>query len=132
MTIAEAAERDRDEEARCLAALRAVRWPLAVVCPRCGGSRHKVHSRQNGGRRKLFCFGCARTFNELTGTPFANSKLPLSLWFRCAARMSGAEPTCEELAGRLGVRLATAWRMRGVMQSVLADPVMGRAFGGLS
>jgi transposase-like protein len=135
MTIREAVERDQETEQGCLDLLRKTRWPQGASCPRCGDSRFNYHANQNGGKRKRLCLGCQRTYNELTGTPFANSKLPLHLWFRCALSMNQGKkyPTCDELAKRLGVKLTTAWRMRRVINRAQCDPVLGRLFlGGAS
>jgi transposase-like protein len=128
MTIRQAIQEDQKAERLCLELLRETRWSNGVSCPRCGDTRHTTHANQNGGRRKLLCQGCGRTYNELTGTPFANSKLPLKLWFRCAARMNEGRPTCEQLSESLGVKLATAWRMRRVINRAQADPVLGPLF----
>jgi len=130
MTIKEAIQSERDAEQRCLDLLRLTRWADGIHCPRCGDTRFNYHANQNGGRRKRLCLGCERTYNELTGTPFANSKLPLKVWFKCAARMNEGATTCDELSKRLGVKLATAWRMRRVISNAQADPVIGRLFSG--
>ena len=114
-------------EDRLLERLRAQRWRDGLRCPRCGGADCAVHMRSGAaGRRKLLCYGCARTFNDLTGTPFARSHLPLSSWFSAAKLMDGRLPTCATLARKLNVKLATAWHMRRVLRSALDDPSLRR------
>lgn len=118
-------------EAAFLAKWRARRWKEGLRCPRCGGKDCAVHMRSGaGGRRKLLCRGCGRTFNDLTGTPFARSHLPLSVWFAASRLMAGREPTCVEIARKLKVKVATAWRVRRILNRALADPALRRMLTG--
>lgn len=114
-------------EVLLLERVRAERWKAGLRCPRCGGRDCALHMRRGAaGRRKLLCYACGRTFNDLTGTPFARSHLPLSAWFAAARLMAEGRPTCAELARRLQVKLATAWRVRRVLRRALADPALRR------
>jgi transposase-like protein len=66
----------------CYQTLRRIRWPGGVRCPRCGSGRVTIHTRRTRTPRlKYLCFGCRRTFSDLTDTVFARSNLPLSTWF---------------------------------------------------
>ena len=110
-------------ESQCLELLRARRWPQGIRCPRCSAERWRVHARPRASARlKYRCLQCRRVFNDLTGTAFAKSRLPLWKWFDCAGKLREGNATCAQLAGRLGVKVATAWRMRAVLRRMLCDP----------
>ncbi|MBI3298649.1 MAG: IS1 family transposase [Elusimicrobia bacterium] len=109
--------------------LQAARWRAGLRCPRCASPRCGVFMREDAsGRRKLRCLACGRVFNDLTGTPMARSHLPLTAWHRAARLMLDGEPSCADLARRLGVKISTAWRLRRALRAVLADPVLRPVF----
>jgi transposase-like protein len=110
--------------------LQSLRWKDGLRCPRCGDAGCWLHARGKGGRRKLRCGACGRTFNDLTGTPLARSHLPLSLWAAAARIMLAGRPTCSELSRKLRVKLATAWRVRRVLSRVVADEVLRQVLAG--
>lgn len=114
-------------EVALLERFRVQRWKDGLRCPRCNGTECSVHMRSGAaGRRKLLCYGCGRTFNDLTGTPLARSHLPLSTWAAAAKLMAQRRPTCAEISRKLKVKLATAWRIRRVLNRALANPVLRR------
>lgn len=114
-------------EAAFLDKFRVQRWKNGLRCPRCGGHDCGVHMRSGAaGRRKLLCHVCGRVFNDLTGTPFARSHMPLSAWFAAAKLLIERERTCADIARKLKIKLPTAWRMRRVLNLALADPVLRR------
>lgn len=116
-------------EAKLLESIRRARWSAGLRCPRCGSARCGLFMRQDAsGRRKLRCLACGRVFNDLTGTPMARTHLPLAAWHRAARMMLGGEPSCSELSQRLGVKIATAWRVRRALRQALADPVLRPVF----
>ena len=115
-------------EARCFEILRRVRWPDTVACPRCGTARVTTNTNCDAQtRRRYLCLACRRTFNDLTGTIFAQSNLPLETWFRCLdlhwkcpttgafARVIGVK---WETAARMRQRLVAAWTRPGLIQEV--------------
>lgn len=112
--------------------LKAWHWPDGIRCPRCRAARWSLHARADrDGGPKYRCAVCMRTFNALTGTPFARSRLPLKTWFVCGARLRQGPATCAELARRLGVKVTTAWRMRRVLQRSLSAADLEALFGDL-
>lgn len=131
-----ATEEEMARESRCLGLLRAKRWPQGIRCPRCSADRWRLHAGAGprvgaagtGGRPKYRCLCCNRTFNDLTGTVFARSRLPLWKWFECARRLREGPATCAQLAARLRVKVATAWRMRAVLRRAFCDPALNAAF----
>ncbi|MBI3563645.1 MAG: transposase [Elusimicrobia bacterium] len=115
------------DEETVLARFQNLRWKTGLRCPRCGGARCTLHARGRNGRRKLRCEGCGRTFTDLTGTPLAHTHLSLGLWAAAARMMAAGRPTCSELALRLDVKLATAWRMRKILTTALQDEDLRQA-----
>jgi transposase-like protein len=62
---------------RCREALKRLRWPNGVECPRCKDTRvstMKAYSRYE-------CVGCEYQFTVTSGTIFHDSHLPLTKWF---------------------------------------------------
>lgn len=110
-----------NDEALLLARLQALRWKKGLRCPRCRNPDCSVHARGKDGRRKLRCSGCGRTFNDLTGTPLARTHLPLTLWAKAARMMTAGHQTCSTLSVKLDVKLATAWRVRKILNEALLD-----------
>lgn len=116
-----------NDEALLLARLQALRWKKGLRCPRCRNPDCSVHARGKDGRRKLRCSGCGRTFNDLTGTPLARTHLPLTLWAKAARLMTAGHQTCSTLSVKLDVKLATAWRVRKILNEALLDPDIRQA-----
>jgi len=58
------------DETRCFALLREQRWPDGVSCPRCGSVSivKNGHVATQPARQQYRCDGCARWFDDLTGT----------------------------------------------------------------
>lgn len=109
--------RTHTDETRWFEPLRAARWPRGLVlCPRCGG-RSTVHSKTaRGNRRRYLCLECRRTFSDLTGTPFAQSKLPLSTWLEGLYLVERVHATTAEMARVLGIKWDTARSMQQRIQ----------------
>lgn len=116
-----------NDEALLLARLQALRWKKGLRCPRCRHQDCSVHARGRDGRRKLRCSGCGRTFNDLTGTPLARTHLPLTLWAKAARLMAAGPQTCSTLSVKLDVKLATAWRVRKILNEALKDADLRQA-----
>ncbi|PIN70897.1 hypothetical protein COV94_00680, partial [Candidatus Woesearchaeota archaeon CG11_big_fil_rev_8_21_14_0_20_57_5] len=87
-----------------------------------------LHARGVDGRPKYRCRRCGRTFNDLTGTVFARSHLNLGIWFECARALKQGPKTCVQLSRLLGVKVATAWRLRKALRQAFCDPSLGRLF----
>ena len=75
-TVLEFNERFHDEAA-CRAYLESVRWPDGVCCPRCPEA--KVWTMKPPFYR---CAACGHDFTVTTNTLFADTHLPLRLWFQ--------------------------------------------------
>ena len=99
------------DEGWCYEIVRRCRWRDGVTCVRCGSRRVTVHTRpRSGPRLKYLCVECRRVFNDLTGTVFAGSNLPLRKWMLGLSLMPLALST-GEYAKRVGVKWDTARRM---------------------
>ncbi|MEK6543808.1 MAG: transposase [Elusimicrobiota bacterium] len=113
------------KEAELLENLAARRWGKGVYCPRCGHDHCYVHTQAKPRtRRKLRCGRCARSFNELTGTTLARSHLSLEKWAAAARIMTVADVSCSELSRKIGVKVATAWKMRRVLRATQSDRML--------
>src|SRR5271170_5983874 len=64
------------DDAACRDYLVRLRWPEGFRCPKCRGADHWVTAR---GLRH--CRGCGRQTSVTAGTLFADTHLPLRLWF---------------------------------------------------
>ena len=117
-----------EREQQCLERVRKARWPDGIRCPRCSHAGWRMHARGGNGRPKYRCLRCGRTFNDLTGTVFAHSRLPISTWFECARAMREGPKICTQLSRLLDVKVATAWRLRKALRRAFCDPALGRLF----
>jgi transposase-like protein len=75
----------------CAEALRRVRWASGVRCVYCGSRSVVGRGWRKGLYRRYYCKDCGRWFNDRTGTVFANSKLPLRVWFFTEREKLGVE-----------------------------------------
>lgn len=62
---------------RCREALKRLRWPNGVECPRCHDTR--ISTLKDYGRFE--CAACEYQFTVTSGTIFHDSHLPLKMWF---------------------------------------------------
>lgn len=87
------------------------------VCPHCGAAGAVKHGLDRLGRQRLRCVvasrgGCGKTFNTLTGTPFARMRKP-DKWHTFAKALSNGFISVNRLAKLdLGVSRLTIWRWR--------------------
>jgi transposase-like protein len=105
-------------EEQCRAELFASRWPDGFECPACGGKAHCVL------KKAAFQCNSCRTQTTLTaGTIFADTKLPLTQWFRAMYHMTQTKQgiSSMELARRLGVQQNTAWLMKQKLAQVMLE-----------
>jgi len=114
-------------EDACLAALAAARQAAGMACPRCGNPKSYVYGRRVG------CTRCNQRWSVTSGTVMADTKLPLTHWFRVMHLMTSTKQgiSAIELGRRLGVSYPTAWylhkRLRHAMTERGARHVLGAA-----
>jgi transposase-like protein len=111
-------------------ALIQARWPDGFVCPGCGG-RHASEFRRDG-RRYWQCSHCRRQTSLLSGTIFAASKLPLSVWFLAMHLLTQAKNNVSalELRRQLGVCYRTAWLIKHKLTEVMCQREANRVLEG--
>lgn len=83
--------------------------PARPACPHCG-AEHVVKNGRSGGLPRFLCRGCARTFNNLTGTPLSHLHLR-GKWLDQTAVLRD-KLSLTAACARLGVARTTAFRWR--------------------
>lgn len=110
----------------CYEMLRRCRWPDGVACVRCGSRRVTVHTRSRRmPRLRYLCLGCGRTFNDLTGTVFARSNVPLSTWLHGLSLLPQGLSTVE-YAKALSIKWDTARRISRSLLVAASQPGLVR------
>lgn len=106
-------------EAKCEAALLAMRWPSGFVCPHCGGRQHSVFER--GEHRLWQCSDCRHQVSRTAGTIFENTKLALTTWFLAMFFITGSKNNVSALSlmRHLGVSYRTAWLVKHKLMAVM-------------
>ncbi len=116
------AEADEDaREAWLVRAIRQIRFPAGTPrhCLRCGSSE-TIRWGRFKSRQRYKCRSCARTFSDLTGTPFAHLKR-LGLWLHFGECMALGN-SVRKSARKVGVDKDTAFRWRHRLATALDRP----------
>ena len=121
-------ERRYGTEDQCLAALVAARRREGMPCPRCGNLKSYVYGRRVG------CTRCERRWSVTAGTVMADTKLPLTTWFRAMHLMSSTKQAISavELGRRLGLGYATAWYLHKRLRHAMTERTARYTLGGES
>ena len=98
-------ERLYGTDEQCLAAWVKVRQDAGMPCPRCDNPKSYVYDRRVG------CTRCNMRWSITSGSVMADTKLPLTIWFRAMHLMTSTKQciSAVELGRRLGVSYPTAW-----------------------
>src|SRR5271166_3676296 len=101
----------------CLAAWVKVRQSAGMPCPRCGNPKSYVYDRRVG------CTRCDMRWSITSGTVMADTKLPLTSWFRAMHLMSSTKQciSAVELGRRLGVSYPTAWYLHKRLRHAMTE-----------
>ena len=102
-------------------------WGDACVCGKCGSNRTKECSHR---KMPYWCSDCRNYFSVRTGTPMANSKIPLRKWaiaiYLCLTSLKSISSM--KLHRDLGISQKTAWfmlhRIREAWASENTEPPM--------
>jgi len=107
-------------EEKCIAALEQSRWPSGFVCPSCQETRHSIFVRDD--RRHFQCCRCRTQTTVTAGTIFADTKLPLRLWFQALYLLTQSKNNVSalELMRHVGVGYRAAWRLKHKLMAVMA------------
>jgi transposase-like protein len=119
-------ERLYGTEASCLAALVKVRQGAGMPCPRCGNAKSYVYGRRVG------CTRCDTRWSITAGTVMADTKRPLTRWFRAMHLMTSTKPciSAVELCRRLGVSYDTAWYLHKRLRHAMTEETDRCQLGG--
>jgi transposase-like protein len=114
------------DDTACRAYLEQIRWPKGVRCPRCPEA--KVWTLQAPFYR---CARCAYDFTVTVGTLFADTRLPLSLWFEAMWYVVNQKNGASALGVQrvLGVTYLTAWRWLHKLRRARVRPGRDRLAG---
>lgn len=117
-------------EEQCIAALQQSRWPNGFVCPACHDPRHSVFVRD--GREHFQCCRCRHQTTVTSATIFADTKLPLRLWFLAMHLLTQSKNNVSalELMRHLGVGYKAAWRIKHKLMTVMDLREQGRVLSG--
>ena len=115
------------EDAACRAYLESLRWPEGPHCPRC--PQAKVWTMKPPFYR---CAACGHDFTVTAGTLFADTHLPLRLWFQAlwyvVNQKSGASALGVQRVLGLGSD-RTAWRWLHKLRWAMVRPGRDRLSG---
>ena len=126
-----------DDEARDI--LERYRWPEGIRCPRCN-SRRPIYKESRSGRAGYYRCPANHAvddqgssngplvFTVRTETILARSRLPLSKWLYCLARVSPEKITATELEARIDITRKTAARLLKLLRSLERDATAPRRF----
>ena len=114
------------DDTACRAYLEQVRWPKGACCPRCPEA--KVWTLQPPFYR---CANCGYDFTVTVGTLFADTRLPLSLWFEAMWYVVNQKNGASALGVQrvLGVSYLTAWRWLHKLRRAMVRPGRDRLAG---
>ena len=125
-TVLEFNERFHEEDA-CRAYLESLRWPEGPHCPRC--PQAKVWTMKPPFYR---CAACGHDFTVTAGTLFADTHLPLRLWFQAmwyvVNQKSGASALGVQRVLGLG-SYRTAWNWLHKLRRAMVRPGRDRLSG---
>jgi predicted RNA-binding Zn-ribbon protein involved in translation (DUF1610 family) len=116
-------------EEQCAAALFRWRWPAGFVCPQCGGAKHCALRS-----RKLYqCNQCHHQASLTCDTIFANTKLPLTIWFLAMYFLTQQKNgiSALELKRHLGVSYPSAWSLKHKLMQVMKETDDRRPLNGV-
>ena len=115
------------DDAACRDYLAKLRWPEGFCCPICSEADHWITAR---GLRH--CRGCGRQTSVTAGTLFADTHLPLRLWFEAlwhvTSQKSGASALGLQRVLGLG-SYRTAWNLLHKLRRAMVRPGRDRLQG---
>lgn len=115
------------DDAACRAYLESIRWPEGPRCPRC--SQAKIWKMKPPFYR---CASCGHDFTATAGTLFADTHLPLCLWFQAmwfvVNQKNGTSALGIQRALGLG-SYRTAWRWLHKLRRAMVRPGRDRLSG---
>lgn len=112
---------------RALNIFRCIRWSDGVYCPECHSD--KVYKRgfvRKTPVRRYSCNECGKNFTDLTGTIFANKKLPMGEMLYIMSNLD--KKSVNRLSEELGHKWESVYRLAKDFREFLAqkspDPIL--------
>ena len=108
------------DEASCIKAIAALRWPDGFHCDKCGSTKaHHLKSRP----RIFECSGCGHQHSVTAGTVFHKTRTDLTKWFLAAYMMASDKRgvSAMHVSRELGLRYETAWLMCHKLRAALFE-----------
>src|SRR5215469_14141991 len=108
------------DDAACRDYLVRLRWPEGFRCPKCRAADHWVTAR---GLRH--CWECGRQTSVTAGTLFADSHLPLRLWFEAIWHVTSQKNGVSALGTQRVLGLGsyrTAWNLLHKLRRAMVRP----------
>ena len=104
---------------QCSIALFNWKWPEGFVCPECGSSHYSALKCRN----VFQCCRCRHQASITSNTIFADTKLPLRIWFLAIHLITQAKTGFSILAlkRQLGVSYNTAWNIKHKIMHVMKE-----------
>lgn len=114
------------DDTACRAYLEQIRWPTGPRCPR--WPQAEVWTMKPPFCR---CTACRHDFTVTAGTLFADTRLPLSLWFEAIWHVVNQKQGASALGVQrvLGVSYLTAWRWLHKLRRAVVRPGRDRLAG---
>ena len=115
------------DDVACRAYLEAIRWPEGARCPRC--PQAKVWTMKAPFYR---CASCGHDFTVTAGTLFADTPLPLRLWFQALWHVVNQKNGASALGVQRVLGLGsyrTAWRWLHKLRRAMIRPGRDRLSG---
>jgi len=125
-TVLELREQFRDEAA-CRRYLAQLRWPAGFVCPRCQSPEAWLTARG-----LYHCRRCAHQASVTAGTLFADTNLPLRLWFEAVWHVTNQKYGASALGMQRILGLGsyhTAWNWLHKLRRAMVRPGRDRLAG---
>lgn len=110
------------DDKKCFEIIRSKRWERGVDCINCKSKSVSCNGYHKGqtNRQQYKCTDCGKYFDDLTGTIFMGSHLPLKTWL-AAIYLLGLNLSASQIAQELEVSLSTSQSMcaklrKGIVQ----------------
>lgn len=121
--------KDYGNEVQCREALFQWRWPKGYSCPDCGSLSYCTLKT-----RPIYqCNHCHHQQSLTSGTIFASTKLPMTIWFLAIHLLTQAKTGLSALAlhRQLGVSYNTAWSIKHKLMQVMKERDDGKPLSGV-
>ena len=108
-------------ERDCIRHAEHVRWNGKPKCVYCGGT--DLRRDESGGRYRLHCRDCKRSFAVTVNTLLHDTRTPLKTWFMAFSLISDAKKgiSAMQLQRNLNISYPTAWQMYVTIRQIMDE-----------